>query len=278
MVAHGLEELPPFLSDEKLDESILPRTLAWHMNLAPGEPFELISPHRFNHLLGEQPRSITLYMDRMIQTDVPEADSFHLWMRMTALQNLLRQRSVNKIRLYGTDPGGIGEFIESKYKNRASIQYWSQRHQALVWSLSMENSLMLFLFISMTALVSLCITGGLSILYSKMKIDFASFWILGAGQKQLERANLIFLGSISLATVSTGLILGLITLILIDQFGGNVFSEQFVDQKIPVNITWKGIALSFSIPCAISLLFCRYSFYQFKRDTNYLEQIRATGF
>ena len=293
VVAHGLEKPPAFLNDnfgektpnfhqnantEQADwETILPRTLAWNMNLGQGEFFQLISPAHYNHLLGEQPRSITLYVNQMTQTDVPEVDSFHIWVRLSALQNLTRQRSINKVRLYGDHTIDQVKFIEEKYKGKATLEPWEQRHRALLWSLSLENSVMLFLFASMTALVGLCITGGLTILYSKVKLDFAGFWILGAGRKQLERANIVFLGGISLATVSVGLISGLLALFLIDQFGGNVFSEQFVDQKIPVNITWRGVALSFIIPCGISLFFCRYSFKQFKQDSHYLEQIRATG-
>ena len=277
VVAHGMEELPPFLEGETLQESILPDPLAWNMNIAPGDSFQLISPSHFNHLLKEQPRSIMLYADRLITTDVPEADSFHLWLRMSALQNLTHQHSINKVRLYGTDSIEQIRFIENRYKGKATLEPWEQRHKALLWSLSLENSVMLFLFASMSALVGLCITGGLTILYSKVKLDLAGFWILGASQKQLERANTLFLGSISLITVSAGLLLGLLILFFIDQFDINVFSEQFVDQKIPVNITWKGIALSFAIPCGISLLFCQYSFKQFKQDTRYLEQIRATG-
>ena len=277
MVVHGLEGLPPFLGDEILQEAILPRTLAWNLNISPGESFQLISPTHYNHLLREQPRSITLYVDRLVDTEVPEADSFHGWIRLSALQNLTHQRSINKIRLYGSDALNRLGFIEDKYKGKATLEPWGERHQALLWSLSLENSVMLFLFASMAALVGLCITGGLTILYSKIKLDFAAFWILGASQKQLDRANILFLGTVSLATVSTGLLLGLVALFLIDQFGGNVFSEQFVDQKIPVNITWRSLALSFSIPCGISLLFCKYSFKQFKQDTSCLEQIRATG-
>ena len=277
VVVHGLEKPPPFLGNDPFEESVLPHTMAWHLNINPNDSFQLISPAHFNHLLGEQPRSITLYANRLINTDVPEADSFHLWMRLSALQNLTHQRSINKVRLYGNNSNQSIKLIEEKYKGKVSIQYWHQRHQALLWSLYLENSVMLFLFASMTALVGLCITGGLSILYSKVKLDFAGFWILGASQKQLERANALFLGGISLATVFTGLILGLIVLFLIDQFGGNVFSSQFVDQKIPVNITWQGIILSFAIPCSMSILFCWYSFNHFKKDTHYLEQIRATG-
>ena len=198
VVAHGLENLPPFLGDEPLGEAVLPQTMAWHLNINPGDSFQLISPSHFNHLLGERPRSATLYANRLINTDVPEADSFHLWMRLNTLQNLTHQRSINKVRLYGTNMDEAIPFIEDKYRGKVSVQYWHQRHRSLLWSLSLENSVMLFLFASMTALVGLCITGGLSILYSKVKLDFAGFWILGASPKQLERANTLFLGGIFL--------------------------------------------------------------------------------
>lgn len=280
VIVHGIGEgsPPAFLGQEPLQEARIPYALAYEMGLDIGDSFELFSPVHYNHFLQESPRSIGVSVEETIRTDVPEADSFHLWMRLRAVQNLIGKKSVNRIRLYGEDrTGELKAFLGSRYGEKMSLEHWSQRHASLVWSLALENTVMIFLFASMTVLVGLCIVGGLSILYGKIENDLASFWILGASKKNLERANFFFLGSMSFMATCAGLLLGLASLFLIDHYGGEVFSEDFVDQKIPVHVTWQGVALSFAIPYGVSMAFCRFVFRQFKRESNHLQRVRAVG-
>ena len=296
VIVHGVEQdqdlIPAFLkgisvpkgvtpwvkSVTRFRESILPWVLGHNMNLTADLSFQLISPSHYNHFLGELPRRINLKVDRTIETNVPEIDSFHLWTRLSAVQNLIGQKAINRIRIYGqNDLEQVQLFLKQKYPKTARLQKWEERHKTLVWSLALESTVMLFLFVGMTFLVGLCIVSGLYILYNKVKRDLASFWILGASRKKLERANLYFLNGLSLVSVLSGLLFGLITLYLIDQYGGNIFSEEFVDQKILVDIQWEGILLSFIIPYGMCMLFCWYTLRQLKNETNYLDQVRALG-
>ena len=78
-------------------------------------------------------------------------------------------------------------------------------------------------------------------------------------------------------SVAIGLALGLGFLFILDQYGGNIMPDVFVDRKIPVKVTPVGVALSFFIPFLISLLFARQSLKAFKKDVNYLTYIRTLG-
>ena len=90
-------------------------------------------------------------------------------------------------------------------KGGFSVLTWEGQHKTLVHALALENTVMLFLFVVMTCLVSLCITSGLHIFTSKIKIDLASFWILGASKLKLEKAYMYFLIIMSLTTICFGL-------------------------------------------------------------------------
>jgi lipoprotein-releasing system permease protein len=74
-----------------------------------------------------------------------------------------------------------------------------------------------------------------------------------------------------------GIILAFIFLFLFDRFGGNIMPEVFVERKIPIYITPKGIFISFFIPYIISVLFSFLSLKQFKKDQSLLDNVRAVG-
>ena len=81
----------------------------------------------------------------------------------------------------------------------------------------------------------------------------------------------------SLFSVLSGIVSALVFLYLFDRFGGDIMSEVFVDRKIPVNITLKGLLISFSVPYLISLLFGHFSLRQFRKENDYLSHVRSIG-
>ena len=282
VLVHALEPhlRPDFLVGTDGMRAVLPWSLASSLGIGEGEQFELISPTSFNHFLGEVPRSVGVTLGKTIVTDVPEVDILHIWVRLGLLQNLIAQRAISLVRIFPGEHSsleGLREILEKRYSGQVRLVSWEERHKTLMWSLALESAVMLFLFVSMGLLVGVCIVGGLSILYGKVRDDFAAFWILGADKIRLERANIIFWVGVSLLCAGVGLLAGLGVLHLIDLYGGEVFSEEFIDQKIPVHITLQGILISFFVPCGICLFFCHYTFRQFKRDTNYLDRVRASG-
>ena len=203
-IVHGVDpkRLPPFLTS--LKEVVLGYDLAMELNGQTDDSLLLMAPASTDSFFGDIPRTTTVFMDNTLITDVPEVDRLHMWIRLPILQNLLRDRRINRIRLYGhLDLNNL----PSSYKN-VQLKTWEENHKTLVWALKIETSMMLLLFIGMTMLVSLCITSGLMIFFSKIKNDLAGFWIMGSSKSRLIKASMIFLSLINFLSVSCGLVAG----------------------------------------------------------------------
>ena len=281
VIVHGLdnsEELPPFLEDFELKEAVLSPMLARKVNLGLGDQIRRISPAHTDSIMGDIPRTATLYLDEMISTDVPEVDHYHLWVRLKVLQNLMRKRSANRIRIFDdVDMQELAPILNKRFGDKVELRSWEKMNETLVWALSLETTVMVFLFAAMTLLVSLCITSGLLIFFGKVRGDLASFWIMGTSKANLEKSTGFFLSAMSVGAVLIGLAFGFLALYLLDNYGFEIMPEEFVDRKIPIRITTSGVLISFFVPTLISMAFSFLSFFQFKKESNYLDYVRTIG-
>ena len=284
IVVHGIdikspENIPPVIQDKDFEDMIIGMDLASKIGASFGSKVQIISPAHVDAFFGDIPRSSVLYLDELIRTDVPEIDLFHAWMRLPLLQNLTREKVVNRIRLYDIEEDELLS-LQIMLQNNKQIKMfktWEQRNHTLVWALKLESMVMVFLFIAMTLLVSLCITSGLLIFFEKVKIDLASFWILGTSRKNLERATSYFLFFVCNLSIVFGILMALVFLHYFDKYGVEILPDVFVDRKIPIYITNKGILISFAVPTIISTLFTYITLKQFKRDESYLNHVRSVG-
>lgn len=281
VIVHGLDtkrEMPSIISDFELKEAVLSPMLARKVNLGLGDQIRLISPAHTDAIMGDIPRTATLYLDEMISTDVPEVDHYHLWVRIKVLQNLVRKYAANRIRYFQEiDHEKLALGLQKKFGNKVELKTWEEMNGTLVWALSLETTVMVFLFAAMTLLVSLCITSGLLIFFGKVRGDLASFWIMGTSKANLEKSTGLFLSAMSVGAVLIGLLVGFISLYLLDHYGFEIMPEEFVDRKIPIRITTSGVLISFFVPTLISMAFSFLSFSQFKKESNYLDYVRTIG-
>lgn len=275
VIVHGIDEsgfVPTFLLNNEKFEAMIPTELAYKVGVAPPESLQLISPSHVDTFMGDIPRSQTIKIDRTFSSDVPEIDQYHLWVRLPLIQNLIQDRLVNRIRIYSQT-----DFSELLKKLPPWVQFktWEDENRTLVWALNLESTVMIFLFAAMSLLVSLCISSGLLIFFNKIKTDLSSFWILGASLDKINRSTKYFLHLMSFLSIISGVLAGLIFLYFFDRYAPEIMPDVFVDRKIPILITFKGLMISFFVPYVISSIFVGYALSQFKRDHNLLDHVRS---
>jgi lipoprotein-releasing system permease protein len=281
VIVHGVDPkgyLPDFLKGRDFKEMVMPRDLARKVEVIQGDQVRLISPGHVDDLMRDVPRMASFTVDTLFSTNVTEVDAFHLWCDIFPVQNLIRKLHWNRLTLYQNfDPDELREGLNKKFGEDVTLKTWEQKNSTLVWALGLESTVMVFLFIAMTLLVGLCITSALMIFFGKIKTDLSSFWILGSSKDQLIRSSGSFLLLMGLLSVCLGLGLGLLLLGILDQGQWQIMPDVFVDREIPVHITVRGVLLSFFIPLGMGLAFCWPGLVHFRRETNFLEQVRSIG-
>jgi lipoprotein-releasing system permease protein len=279
IILHGIEGAPPgFLEGSSFHDLIMPYDLAARLKIYPNSLVKIISPAHVDPLMGDLPRYATIAVGSLVETRVPEVDSVHVWTRASFVQNLIGKRELNLIRLYSPmDFSLLKKDLAYTFSSLVTLSTWEEKNEALVFSLDLETKVMVFLFVAMSAMVSLCITAGLMIFFDKIKLDLGSFWILGAPKSRLYKSYALFLQFLGISSSLLGVVFGLVFLWLFDKFGGNIMPDVFVERKIPIFLTLKGIFVSFFVPYLISTIFSTFSLLQFKKEQNFLDHVRAVG-
>lgn len=274
VIVHAIDTkgfLPDFLASHAFLNGVIPFEIAYKMEFVAPDEIKLISPSHVDSLFLDLPRQQTVAIDKIISTDVPEVDGAHIWVRLPYIQNLIHEKAINRIRIYQAINLKDFAFLPADFR----LKTWEAENSSLVWALNLESTVMVFLFAAMSLLVSLCITSGLLIFFNKIKNDLSSFWILGASLKKIQKSTALFLHLMSMSSIAIGLLSGLAFLFVFDKVGANIMPDVFVDRKIPVLITFKGIILSVFIPYFISWFFIHLSLEQFKREYNLLDHVRS---
>ncbi len=266
---HGIEltdEKPEFLKDKDFTGLVLGSDLAGKLKTQYMDDIEVIAPGVSDSILGEVPRFVSDTVSDYLYTEISEVDDLEMFARLSFVQNLLRENSVNQVRVFGElEPAVLRRMME-KAPGEARVLTWSQMNEALVWSLNLETKVMLFLFISMSLLVAIAITSGLMIFYSKIKRDLMSFWILGMGQKKLMALCFKFTLILSALTVLLGGIFGSLILRVLEGYGHDLMPDIFVERSLPVQLNFNSIVISLLIPFGISLIFSWFSFAYFRKE------------
>lgn len=283
VVVHGVDPktyLPPEFEEstgglirESFEGIVLPMQLAYKVGVLQGDSVQLISPTHVDTFLTDIPRSVSADILSTVNFDVPEIDGFHLWVKLSKIQNLTRIKSFNVIRIYGELNGAQKNFLE----NLGQLVSWEKMNQSLVYALNLESTVMIFLFGAMSLLVSFCISSGLLIFFNKVRIDLSSFWIMGLSPDKLYRGTKYFLVLLIAFSLILGLISGTFFLILFKNFGTEILPDVFIDRKIPVYFSFKAYFISFVLPFCISLIFIRLALKKFKEESDHLQMVRSVG-
>jgi lipoprotein-releasing system permease protein len=285
IILHGIDSeafTPSFLKGKDLDYIVIGSDLGRSIGAFYGAKVKLTSPAHTDFLFEEIPRQAISQISDFYLSELPEIDSIRGWVSIGALQELTRNSEVNKIRFYEEDVEGIKTALENfnqlNLEAKIELITWEQEHSTLVWALNLETRVMLFLFISMSLLIGICITSGFLIFYNKIKVDLASFWILGLSKNKLMTLIYLFGQGLTISFCALGLVLGLLFLLLLDNNNFILMPEQFVERNIPVKIEFLSSLIAFLVPYTVSSIFTHYTFRVFKNDkTSFISYIRKLG-
>lgn len=273
-ILHGIDftrATPAFLAKKDRSGVVLGSELGTLVGAYFGSETRFISPSHLDRLFGDVPRYITEEVTDFYMSELTEVDSIHAWTRASLVQNLARKRAFNKIRFYSEE-----DFWAAKdLFPTAVFKSWEDQNQSLVWALGLETNVMLFLFVSMTLLVALCVTSGFLIFFDKVKVDLMSLWVLGISKAKAMNISFAFSQFLSLFFCGLGLLVGLGVLWFLSENQITFMPDFFVERSIPVKITPFAIITSFFIPYLVASVFSYFSFSFFKKEnSSFIQNIR----
>lgn len=282
-ILHGINfknYVPEFLLKKDTSGVILGTELSGYLNAYYGSNVLIISALHTDSILGELPRSVSSSVTDFFMSELSEIDKVHAWVRLSLVQNLIRKKEINLIRIFQAKDWDqiIGLLKDFALMDGVKFKSWEDMNHSLVWALNLETNVMLFLFVAMSLLVAITITSGFMIFFDKVKIDLISFWILGQSQKKLMRLSYILTHLIGILFCAIGVGLGISFLMFIQKNSLNFMPEFFVERTIPVRLNLKIIVISFFVPYLIATVFSYFSFNFFKKENkNFLNLIRKVG-
>lgn len=283
VILHGVnfkEKVPDFLKNKDLSGIILGTDVSTYLNAYYGSQILVTSPVHTDSILGELPRSVTARVSDFYMSELSEIDKVHTWVRLGLVQNLIRKKIINTIRIFDVKDWDNIEYLlkDIQDKESFSLKSWEQMNHSLVWALNLETNVMLFLFISMSFLVAITITSGFMIFFDKVKVDLISFWILGQSQRKLMNLSYFLTHLIGILFCLTGVLLGISFLMILQKNNLNFMPDFFVERSIPVKLNMNNILISFFVPYLIATIFSYFSFNFFKKENkNFLKLIRKVG-
>lgn len=276
-IVHGIDyqnKIPKFLENKDKTHTVVGADLGRKLRSFFGSKIIFTSPAHVDFIFQEIPRQSASSISDYYSSELPEIDGVHSWVRIGLLQNLIREEKINRLRFYTKEFYKLEDLLSS-HQFDLDIVTWENEHSSLVWALNLETKVMLFLFIGMSFLIGICITSGFLIFYNKVKVDLASFWILGYSRKKI--LSLVFkfgqLITIFFCLLGVGLGVGFLLILKTNDF--ILMPEEFVERSIPVHFSYIHMLISFLVPYLVASMFTQITFNIFKKENySFLSLIR----
>lgn len=267
--------VPRFIRHKDKTGLVIGGDLGRNLRTFFGSEISIVSPGHTQVLMQEVPRQATVNLSDFYTSELPEVDGVHGWVRIGFLQNLIRKRQINRLRFFNQDMKKVEEVAKL---NDINLVTWEQEHSTLVFALNLETRAMLFIFIGTSLLIGICISSGFMIFYNKIKLDLASFWILGLSRAKALNIVYGFGHVISVLFCLIGVSLGLGFLYLLQTNKFILMPDHFVERNIPVKIEILHVIVAFMVPYMVSSVFTFLTFKTFKKENlSFIGLIRKVG-
>lgn len=266
MIIHGINFklfTPKFLKNKDKTGLVVGGDLGRNLRTFFGSEILITSPAHTQIIMQEIPRFSKSLITDFYTSELPEIDALHGWIRLSFLQNLIREHKINRIRVYSADRKILDDIAK---KVQMPIISWEEEHSTLVFALNLETKVMLFIFIGTSILIGVCISSGFMIFYNKIKFDLASFWILGLSKTKALNLVHAFGQILTVFFCLLGVGTGLLFLYLLQTNQFILMPDQFVERNIPVKIELIHVLISFFVPYLVSLIFTYFTFKTFRKE------------
>lgn len=278
VIIHGISSrdyLPDFLGGRIYrDEIYASDYISLKLRSTIMDELTILSPVYTDPFFGDIPRQKTLVHNKNIETLEPDIDEYHVWTDVRNVHYLTTESLFNTVRIYGP----LSNTDIDNLKSFGSLISWEEENANLLYALSLENSIMIFLFMATVFLVVISIAGGLAIFYNRLKTDFASFWILGLSVNEIKKMGNKAIGSLSVLTLLLGNAFGLLLVKLLKVYSPNIMPQMFVDRSLPVKLSPSVFLYSFLIPAVITFVVSYISSQNyFSKKKEFVNLIRAAS-
>ena len=253
IILHGYYQVPDFLKNLNTKDLILGVDLSSLLKISYQDKIHVLAPQLSNFFLPNLPRFFTTEVSDYLFSDVQSLDYFHGWIHAEILESSFFEADYTY------------RFFE-KPKNVKNLISWEDQNQELVWALSLERNTMLFLFSSMSLLISISIGIAFAMFFQKIKQEIITFYILGSTLSSIYRTLFQF----GLLFTSTMIAFGIGISYLLLKFLQSKISLPmiFLEKTLPILITSESIIKSFLIPFCITYIFYYYIYSSFKKESS----------
>lgn len=240
-----------------------------------GDKVRINIPHIVDEFFGDKPRVKSVFVDSFFESSVSEVEDYHVFVDPKSLADLSHVKGSNVLRVYGPSERVFYKFLEKINVQDLSVSTWEEMNDSLVYALKLEKIMMIFLFSSLSILISQAISGGFLLLFSKLKFDFASLWILGISNTKLFRKNLYFFVLLSFLLCTLGVCFGYLMSYILEEFGGNLMPSVFVERGVPVHNSLLSFLISLFVPFFICIFFLSTALFRLQKSQDHLGTIRT---
>ena len=221
-------------------EVVLGMGLAKNLSVYEGDQIVIIPPEALLLPPGEVPYYSRARVKAILQTEVPDVDSQSLYYNLgKGLKALSRSRSrFRELEVRLKDLDQLEEAKSFALSLGADVDSWKDRDRAMLFALKMEK-LIIGTFIGLSTIITaFSILTVLVLLITQKRKDIGILMSMGYSRFN-TRWMFVRLGLIlSFLGLGSGLVLGLLVCMGVDQLSLDILPNIYQDTSIPVTVEW----------------------------------------
>ncbi len=200
---------------------LIGRRLALNLGLRTGDRMTLVSPNGAVTPMGTTPRIKAYPIKGVFEVGMSEYDSSMVFMPFQEAQAYFNQEdSASSIEIYLDDPDAVGTLrplIQEVLGRPAMLTDWRQRNATFFSALEVERNVMFLILTLIVLVAALNIISGLIMLVKDKGPDIAILRTMGATRGTIMRVFLITGAAIGTLGTLTGLLLGTIVCLNVEE-------------------------------------------------------------